>query len=56
MYVLKQLFEVVELTKPESSRDSSAEIFAICRNFKGQFADIDKRMFDPEIVLAHHEK
>lgn len=53
IYVLQQLFEKVEMTKPQSSRDSSAEIFAICRNFKGQFSEIDKRMFDPEIVLSH---
>ncbi|CAL6004399.1 FtsJ_cell division protein [Hexamita inflata] len=53
IYVLKQLFETVEMTKPESSRETSAEIFVVCKGFKGQFAEVDQRMFDPEIVLSH---
>ena len=53
MYVLKQLFESADLTKPDSSRETSAEIFVVCRGFKGQFSEIDPKMFDPEIVLSH---
>jgi AdoMet-dependent rRNA methyltransferase SPB1 len=47
------LFETAELTKPDSSRETSAEIFVVCRGFKGQFSEIDQKMFDPEVVLSH---
>jgi len=32
--VLEELFEYVDVTKPLSSRSESAEIFAVCRNFR----------------------
>ena len=48
-YVFKQLFDEVETTKPKSSRDTSAEIFTICRGFKN--AEVDESLFDPNIVL-----
>lgn len=38
VYVLRQLFERVEMTKPDSSRETSAEIFAVCQGYRGQFA------------------
>jgi len=48
--VLEQLFVNVDITKPLSSRDESAEIFAVCRHFNSP-EYIDPSLFDPEVLF-----
>lgn len=48
--VLEDLFETVDVTKPLSSRNESAEIFAVCRKFKNP-EDIDPNIFNSEVLF-----
>lgn len=50
IWVFQQLFETATAFKPPSSRQASAEIFLVCRQYKNP-ASIDKRMFDPASVF-----
>ena len=51
LWVLNQLFDKVEATKPPSSRNVSAEIFVVCRGFKAP-KRIDPKFLDPRSVFA----
>ena len=51
LWVLNQLFNKVEATKPPSSRNVSAEIFVVCRGFKAP-RRIDTKFLDPRAVFA----
>ena len=50
LYVMKQLFEKVEATKPLASRAQAAEIFVICQGYKNP-SYIDQKLLDPKYAL-----
>ena len=50
LYVMKQLFEKVEATKPLASRAQAAEIFVICQGYKNP-SYIDPKLLDPKYAL-----
>ncbi|KAL8427656.1 hypothetical protein Efla_007075 [Eimeria flavescens] len=55
LYVLQQLFARVEATKPQASRNVSAEIFVICKGFKKPDR-VDARLFDPKFAFLSVEE
>ena len=55
MYVANQLFNKVESNKPQSSRNTSAEIFMVCSGYKAPDI-IDPRLLDPKFALETVEE
>ena len=50
IYVMRQLFNKVEATKPLASRAQAAEIFVICQGYKNP-SYIDPKLLDPKYAL-----
>ena len=50
IYVMRQLFNKVEATKPQASRSQAAEIFVVCNGYKNP-SSIDSKLLDPKFAL-----
>ncbi|KAK2196337.1 bifunctional AdoMet-dependent rRNA methyltransferase Spb1-like/S-adenosyl-L-methionine-dependent methyltransferase superfamily/Ribosomal RNA large subunit methyltransferase E/Ribosomal RNA methyltransferase [Babesia duncani] len=50
IWMLSQCFERTKVTKPQSSRNVSAEVFAICIGFKG-LKGLDPKLFNCDFVF-----
>ena len=50
IYVMRQLFNKVEATKPLASRAQAAEIFVVCQGYKNP-SYIDPKLLDPKYAL-----
>ena len=55
LFVLKNLFNKVDVSKPQASRTQSAEIFIVCQGFKAPDT-IDPKFLDPKFAFEEVEE
>lgn len=53
LYAFRELFGRVDATKPQASRNTSAEIFVVCSAFKAP-SKLDPRLLDHRVLFQVH--